>query len=333
MGDPTKNQDKVLSLAALASSTDVLEKASRVVGVQAEVLSKGPSLLFAGVDAAAMIAKILPTATTITVTSGFGPVELRPGTIWSGDRILVSADTVFTRYAVGDQLYEWGTSSFLREEWFRAVGGAMAQAKAFVYLAQFEIALISGLFVPWYLLLGVSAASLGLTYYHNRDTYNTALKKAPQVLRLLQDLRARSPTLFKKLISTAAKDILSNLPSGVSGEDIAFFIGRVVRGVAGAPQVTLGAVLRTTVKVGLIVAGTHLPKVTAEAISAAASARAGELQARLAEQGITTSQDEAESILRELLAKPDTPKKLRELEENLGELIPVLERLSQVLHR
>jgi hypothetical protein len=345
MGDPTKHVNKILSAVALSNSAGVLEKSSKAILTQVADLKRGPQLLVSGVDAINTIARILPSATPITVVTGFGPVELKPGTIWSGDRILVSADTVYARYAIRDELYEWSTSEFLRAEWFAAAGRATAQAEVFVHLAKFEIAMLSGIFVPWYLLFGLSVASIGLSCYHNRDTYRQALREAPAVLRRLQDLRERSPTLFNKLLKTAAKDVLANLPAGVTAEDVGFFIGRVIGGLGGGPfhpfrpatvnsvQVTLGAVLRTVVKVGLLVTATHLPQITAEAVAAAARARAAELQARLADEGITVTQEEAEKILRELLAKPDTHQKLRELEQHIGQLIPVLERLSQVLHR
>jgi hypothetical protein len=333
MGDSTKNQAAILSPASLSKAEKATQAALQTAATHLGSRPGGPQLLFSGEDAVRKIAAILPTAATITVYSGFGPVELRPGTIWGGNRMLVAADSVYARYAVDARLYESGTASFLRDEWFGAAGRAVAQAELFIHLAQFEIALLSGLFVPWYLLLGVSVASLGLTYHSHRDAYNAALREAPAVIRQLKELRQRSPTLFDKLVTTAARDVLVNLPAGVTGEDVGFFLGRVVRGVEAAPAVTLGVVLKTTIKVGALVSATHLPKITAEAVKVAAQARAAELQKRLAEQGITVTPAEAEQILSDLLMRPDTADRLREMQQSLGRLIPVLERLSQVLHR
>jgi hypothetical protein len=339
MRDPTQidtrilNGNTSLSPAVMSKPQNAVERLSATVSSVAESQAMRPQLLFTGEDAVAIVARILLTATSITVNTGFGPVELKPGTIWSGSRILVSADTVFVRYTVDDRLYEWGTTFFLRNEWFNAAGRAVAQAEFFTYIAAFEIALISGLYVPWYLLLGVSVASLSLNYHHNRETYNAALKQGPPILRLLSDLRRRSPTLFDKLATTAAKEVLVNLPSGISGEDVGFFLGRVVRGISGAPEVTLGIVLRTVLRVAVIVGAIHLPAITAEAIKNAARANAAELQSKLAEEGITLNNAEAERMLSEVLAHPDSVKKLQELEQGLGELIPLLERISEALHR
>src|SRR5688572_8556186 len=76
----------------------------------AENLTDGPTLLGSGEAAVAAAVKTLATANAITIQTGFGSVELRPGTIWNGDRILVTADTVLVHYMVDDRLYELSTS-------------------------------------------------------------------------------------------------------------------------------------------------------------------------------------------------------------------------------
>src|SRR5262245_55427469 len=176
----------------------------------------GPKLLNSGKDAMAAVAKILPTAQTIRVNSSMGPVDLKPGTLWSGNRMLFYAAPMYVWYSIDDRVYEWGTGDFIRDEWFNALSRGAHGAEGMVTLAHIEFALLSGIFVPWYLLLGLSCARTGFFYVGHKAAVDAAMKQAPQVIDLLRDLRHRSPTLFNTLMKTAAKDLLMNLPSGVS---------------------------------------------------------------------------------------------------------------------
>jgi hypothetical protein len=295
--------------------------------------SQGPKLLLTGVAASQYVAKYLPTANAITVPSNFGPVELRPGAIWSGDRMLVYAGWSIVHYTVKDVLYEWSTPAFVRDEWLDVYPLVAAQTQAIVCLAKIEVAFLSGLLVPWYVLLGVSAAGLGLTIKNRSSEVKLALEQAPRLITLLKILREQYPTLFSKLMTTAAREVISNLPSGVTSEDVAFFLGRLFKGVGGLPEVTLGAILSTAARVAAIVAATHLPAVTAEAIKIAAHERAEVLQADLAKVGIVVTKQDAEIIMHEVLSDPNAVKRLEELEGLCQELIPTLEQLSEALHR
>lgn len=70
-------------------------------------------LLCTGEQTAKVVAQLLPTGKTVIVPGGvMGNVELRPGAIWSGDRMLVAGSETTVYYVVGDKLYEWWTSSF-----------------------------------------------------------------------------------------------------------------------------------------------------------------------------------------------------------------------------
>lgn len=291
-----------------------------------------PRLLSHGKDAMAQVSRILPSASPVLVPSSMGDVELRPGTIFSNNKMLVYATPMTTYYTIDDRLYEYGTSDFIRAEYLNALSAGAARAMPMVYLAKAETALLMGIFVPWYGMLGLTAAKIGLLYSTNKREFNVALQKAPIVLRLLQDLRQRHPTLFKKLMTTAAKEVLFDLPSGVGAEDVAFFIGRVIRGIAGLPDVTMGALVKLVRNVALMVAGLHLPSIAAHGVAASAARRAETLRMQLASQGIHISREEANTILQELISDRDSLRKLQELEKACNELIPVLKQLAAAIH-
>jgi hypothetical protein len=102
------------------------------------------------------------------------------------------------------------------------------------------------------------------------------------------------------------------LPKGVTAEDVAFFVGRVVEGVGGAPDVTLGAVVKIVAPVAGIVAVLHLPSIAATGVAAAGEQRSETLKEELARQGMLRN--------------------LKELEEGWKELIPLLRQLASAIH-
>lgn len=291
-------------------------------------ITRGPELKLTGQATAAAVAQILPTAHSIVVPSNLGDVELRPGAIWSDNKMLVYAAPLYVWYTVGDRFYEWSTSLFIRDEWLTALGQGAARAMGMVYLAKIEMAFLQGLFVPWYILLGVSVAKAGLFYHNHKQQVDMAWQKTPAMIRLLNEFKTRYPTLFDKLLMSAARDLLFDLPSGVTGEDVAFFLGRVFKGVGGLPEITLGAVVHIIAKVAAIVTATHLPSMAAHVIAKAAQRSANTLKASLAEAGILVSEEEANIILRELLSRRDTVQKLEEVRQTSEQLIPILNQLT-----
>jgi hypothetical protein len=162
------------------------------VGMDAAMPS-GPKLMNSGKEAMAAVAKMLPTAYSITVNSSLGAVELKPGTIWSGNKLLFYAAPMYVWYAIDDRIYEWDTGDFIRDEWLNALSVGAGRAAHWITIAKAEFALLSGIFVPWYLLLGMSCAKAGLFYSANKNSVNKAMEEAPKVIRLLQDLKLRSP--------------------------------------------------------------------------------------------------------------------------------------------
>jgi hypothetical protein len=164
---------------------------------------------------------------------------------------------------LGDNLYVAWTGNFVRDEWLNALGRGANQAMPMVYLAQAEMAVLEGIFVPWHVLLGVGAVRTALFYHQHKDLMNKALQKVPTVIRLFNEFKTRYPGLWSKLMTTAGREILSNLPSCVTLRDAGFLLGRLIRGVNGLPQVTLGILLRIFTVTTTLVAATHLPAITA----------------------------------------------------------------------
>ena len=145
----------------------------------ADNVPRGPQLLLTGKEAMQAVAKILPTSHDVTVNSSYGPVTLKPGTIWSGNRLLFEAGITYVRYAIDDRVYEWNTSDFIRTEWFDALSKGASTAKVWIVIAKVDFALLSGIFCAWYMMLGLGCGIVGLFYTSHKQEIDLAFKHVP----------------------------------------------------------------------------------------------------------------------------------------------------------
>jgi len=287
-------------------------------------------LISSGKTAMQSVAKVMKAATPATFNSTFGPVKLVPGTVWDGNKMLVMTMGLTTYYTIDDRLYECSTSDFIRAEWLAAYQRGVASAAPWVAVAKAEMALVCGIFVPWYVLLGMSCAKVGIFYASNKESMDKAIKLTPKVVNDLRALKRKFPTLFKMIENKIIHEIWLELRQGhgVTAEDVAFFVGRVIRGAGMAPEVSLGLVLKIVIQVGLLVTATHAPGMVVHAAESAAHRTEEELKEFLASMGYSITAAEAKDIMKEArghVADAD----LKALETDLKALLPSLEDLSQ----
>lgn len=292
----------------------------------------GPKLLCTGKDAMERASKALRLAKPIRV----GNTLLKPGTVFSFNKMLIYAEMATVYYTVDDRLYEYTTADFLRAEDLNAMAAGAKTAEIWIDVAKAENALFMGIFVPWYGMLGLTAAKLGVLFLANKKHFETAQRVAPKVLKLLQELRSRHPAVFNVLLKTTARNILLELPHGISAEDVAFFLGRVLQGASklkgGAfevwAEVSLGAIIKVAVKCAVLVTVTHAPGMAVHAAGHAAAQHAEKIRTDLAAQGLHLSREEA-AVLAKNLKQQEVSQKLTELSKACEELIPVLNEIHR----
>jgi hypothetical protein len=316
----------------------------------------GPRLVSVGEQASAIAAKILPSADPVIVQSALGMVELRPGTIWDGERMLVYASPNNVFYTVGDQLYECGTAGFVQDRWPN-LKGRWSQDLPVVYLSHAEASLLQSLFVPWYMVLGMDAAAVGLFYSENRSALESALGESPYVLQMLIECRRRYTRLFDSLpVTTDAGLTMTALPFNLASENVALFIARAIR--SSSPGKTLGAVRRIAITVidiikqlVVVLQGLFIFVLAAKAVGVilvafgipigayllginyddlkekAMKAYSVVLIERLSEEGYDLSEPEAKGILEELIWDPHAVMRLEDMETAVRRIIPVMEQL------
>jgi hypothetical protein len=292
----------------------------------------GARLLMSGKDAMSAASEIMAMARTVRVPTNMGDVELRPGQLFSQDRLLIYPSWSTVYFTIGDRLYEMGTSAFLRDEYLYAMSMGAQKAAWLIPIAKAEMALLTGIFVPWYLMLGMFCAKTTAIYLEHKDQFAVVWKHGPKALSALQKLRSKHPTLFSSIVRKVATEVITNLPSGVTGEDVGFLIGRILRGVDGLPQVTVGALVKVAAKVTLIVGALHLPNVAAHAAEAVAHQKAEEFRTELRDAGYDVTLPEAKQILREAMEQKDLESTLDEMEKAFKALAPSLETIEKALY-
>jgi hypothetical protein len=292
-------------------------------------MSKSVKLLSSGKLAMETVARILPTASAAVVPSVLGALEMVPGAIWRGNRMLVLVQGPTTYSTIDDRLYEWSTSDFARDEWLGATKEAASSAKGWVVIAHAEMALLCGMFVPWYLMLGMTCAKVGVFYSTNKTTVDQAITVSRRVLPMILDLRSRNPVLFKTLRTSITQRTLAELKRGhgVTADDIAFFLGRLIQGAANAPEMSLRVLLRIFARVAILVTATHAPSIIVHAAYSAADRAADDLQRHLKAAGYTVTVDEASEILREVRNDPNGVYNIKQIETALNALLPFLATL------
>jgi hypothetical protein len=316
----------------------------------------GPRLVSVGEQAAAIAAQVLPTAEPVVVATEAGMVQLRPGSIWDGERMLVYASPTLVYFTVGDQLYESGTSGFVQER-SQNVRGRFKQELPSLCLSHRESVLLQSLFVPWYMVLNLDVAKIGLFYYANRNAIEELLHDCPYLLQMLIQCQRRYPRLFDALPpTTGAGQIMTAIPITITGENVALFIARAIK--ADSPGRTLGglrriilftidivkelvdflnglfefvvackatglALLLMGIPLGALLMQVDYDDLKEKTMSVYSSI----LVDRMAEEGCTLSEPEARLILEELIWDPHTVIVMEDLERAIKGNIPALEQL------
>lgn len=126
----------------------------------------------------------------------------------------------------------------------------------------------------WYVMLGITCAQMTILYFSHKALIHDVMDKAPLVIEKLSQVRSKNPELWNRLMLQAARELLVSLPSGVSIEDVAFFLGRVIRGsAAAAPALSLKVLAKIVATTAPLVAVTHLPSMTGHVLNAEAKKR------------------------------------------------------------
>jgi hypothetical protein len=195
--------------------------------------SSNPKLLMSGQNATLTATKVLRTAQPVRVAGAGGVTEMRPGVIWGETKILVTPNDGkgAVIFLDGLDLYEQDRSAFLQSEFLDSLARGAARALPMAELAKIEMEFLQGIFVPGGIGLVVSLAKVGLFAAANKQRLETAYASATALSEYVGEFKSRYPRLYAKVKETAWGALtFESFIKSVSAEDIAFLVGRILRG-------------------------------------------------------------------------------------------------------
>jgi hypothetical protein len=288
-----------------------------------------PLKLLEGEAADAKAASMILNAQPKKLTDG---TEIVPGTVIGGRTMLVDADDALAYYVKDGALWEWGTLRFFRSEYITGQMEAVVGVEPLVRLAYIEIAFLSGLFVGPALIVGSHIVDKGLKLYHYRNQVNAAYQSARKLQAAHDCVKQAVPEMMNKLETKIAWETLKSLPSQFTAKEIAFWLGRCLRGISlidgelAFASVAL-AVAKTTAILVLLDTAVNTPG----ALQAALDEQATLLATELSDDQVTVTDVEARAWLQTLLGNQQARKCMQNLKAALEELTPMLTALRPEL--
>jgi hypothetical protein len=293
---------------------------------------KSDTVLFSGREAVIKALQILPNAQGTVVPDGFGgEFKLVPG-MTSGDKMFVTDIGGRLVFLSGDNMISIATRDFPRSVFLDAIGRGVQSAAwlekvgktGFAFLVPFMGAVLGPLGLG--AAIATAVIKSGFWYAGNKDKIDLASSALPDVGRALGHFIANCPELARLIGKAVALNALKAIPEGLSSEDVADLLGRLLGGAAAAPSLgfrALAVVARKALATSTALRG---PGASVRGAKERAIARLMEVQ----EIGIGISEEEAKAIVDEgCLGSAATEERLKQLDEALKRLGPMLEGLAQ----
>jgi hypothetical protein len=269
--------------------------------------------------------------------------EMIPGTIYWGNTMLVDADPTVVYYMKDDVLYAMATDAFLRDALISAYLDAVTGAEALVRLANIEVAFLSGVFaaVPVgstsvFAGIGAVAAAnfvhFGLKARANRNELADAGEELGKLLDARRCLQHEAPAMLDDLESSVAWRALRELPSQITAEQVAFWVGRLIRGFwavgEGGAELTLGAAAKVLGLTTLALSALNSVLNSPAALERAIEEQSRELARDLGEHHVTVAHTKTAAWLKLLSENPRARQCLDDMANAAKELLRVMQVMN-----
>jgi hypothetical protein len=295
--------------------------------------AKGPVKLAEGQQAAEQAAALLRNAQPVDLSYRGQQWRLEPCTVIPPGRLLIQASSSTTYFVEGSVLYAWDTPLFLDDVVFGAYARGGAEASHWVVVGQVEVAFLTGLFLsPVELFVAGLVIPLSLWSFRHRADLQQAWEPTVKLFHAVATIRERCPVLWQHMLAWSTegvKAVLLNWRAGVTAEDVAFLVGRLLMKGAGAagtvPATTLLTLVLKLASVAGLVALLHAPGVVYRSAEDLTKA----LSTRLAAQGMGLPDDQALALGKAIYADLATQEALSELKEAADALAPMLNDIGR----
>jgi hypothetical protein len=241
-----------------------------------------PSFVCTGPEASRRARELLntPEPEMAPFPTPWGPVQVKKGQIWGPTkRLIVSADWQHVTYLEDNTLWSTPTADFAREIMLDGMAEGMHRAKPLVAVTKVVMSFIQGVLVGPLEAIAAKLIVLFMWGGAHPDLVKAGYEACGPAFRGLKFIHDRCPTLWMKLMEKAKEEAGKNIvealeETATNPENIAFLLGRILRGVGGLDklflgkaspaktmaEVTLGKIAFVTVECAILVAALHLPE-------------------------------------------------------------------------
>jgi len=299
--------------------------------VDAKVLAHGKT-------AVQQAAKVIPLMAPIK----YGSKTITVGTIDRQQKLWILGQAGgFVYYVHDDKLKTLGRDAFLHGYFIGQVATDVYRRTAWLIpvtkaVGAFSVGVVAGVFAIGGLIGGmvVTGIKIGTLVNAHQKEIKAICKHLPTIIYRIKWFEIHCPTLYKKISAVVSKGVwvaLSKAPFGVTAQDIADILGRIL---GGAARVATGevvfsgfAVLWNVVGRPLIAAALHLPGAAARGTVKQKEAVAKAIIAEIIKQKVNVTPAEATAISRELSLVKDALLNLDTLQKALKAIEPAMNTL------
>jgi hypothetical protein len=279
-------------------------------------------------------------AATVNPVIGNG-YRIEPGTV-DGKNVIVGQEYGEVHYIyLGEQtpvLRSVGLGAFLHNYFVGEVTKEIYRRTRWIIPAsKIVMAFSMGLVVGFVGIAAtaVNVAVLGaaaIAVFANAHAKEVALARQhwSTVYDTLRWYRTHCPVLYRKLpavMGRGLREALASAPSGVTAEDVAAVIGRLLGGMTGAVETGLASFLKILTKTIAIYGSLHLPAMMAKGAMQDPKPVADAMVQELRTQRVLVSDTEAHAIQLELARAPQALPKLKEMQVAVEQLTSALDKL------
>jgi hypothetical protein len=294
----------------------------------------------AGAGVPAHIVRMVPLMEAVRGSGPLGSsIDIPAGTIDRQQNLLIlgmASGEVF--YVMNTEIRAAPTPQFLQGYFLGQVASEVYRRTAWIIPASkvvmaFSMGMVVGYAgaVAVVANLVVVACRISLFVAGHPAEVQIVRETLPIAYRSLMWFRSNCPVLYSKMraiIRRGLIEALESAPSGITAEDVAAVLGRILGGAAALPEAGFRALLAVVAKTVLIYSALHLAPAAAHGSAAHARRIGAELVDELRRQGASITPAEQAQILEELArAGAAAGTNIDQLNQALQRLSPALDRL------
>jgi hypothetical protein len=189
-----------------------------------------------------------------------------------------------------------------------------------------------GLWLGLAVTVTVLTMKVAVFYTNNRQRVDRAARHLGDIVQVLRWFKNHSPKMYEKLVQLLGRAVwegISSAHQGVTAGDIAALLGRLLGGLASAPESGLQSLL-VVLRGMFTTLAVRFPAMAFRGGAEVSRAAIGEFVSKMRQAGVAVTAQDAEAMIRELEANHgEGLNKLRELNHKLSETIPVIDQLVQ----